>query len=116
MPRPWLYGFFIAVVFGAFFGYFSAEKGVGQTALKLYSQSLSQIDGDRCSGYPVCSQYAKQAFDAHGGFVATAFMVDRLLREWREISDPKRRIFAEGKLRFYDRLSRNDFWLKKQSN
>lgn len=114
MPKAWLVAFYLCLLLGSIFGYFAADKGVGQTALKLYSYSLSQIDGHRCPGYPVCSLYAKQAYQQHGGAVATGLMVDRLFREWREIEDKKRQVWAEGRMRYYDPLERNTSWMDKE--
>lgn len=113
MPIRWQLALYLAVFCGGVFGYFAAEKGVGQTALQAYSHSLSQIDGHRCPGYPVCSLYARNAYSEFGGSIATALMVDRLLREWREIEDKERTVWAEGKQRYFDPLERNTFWIEQ---
>ncbi|MBI1363300.1 MAG: membrane protein insertion efficiency factor YidD [Proteobacteria bacterium] len=81
--------------------------------LWFYSTFISSIDGDRSSGYPVNSLYARQALQAHGPLWGTLLSVDRLLRDWHEIARPALTIRTnDGRLRYVDPLSRNDTWLR----
>lgn len=83
------------------------------TLLSFYRQVIGRFDGARGNGYPVTSLYAKQALNKHGPVIGTWLTVDRLLRDWREISHPYTTIYADERLRYVDPLQRNDFWLEK---
>lgn len=79
--------------------------------LWAYRNIIGTFDGDRGNGSPVNSAYAKQAYDKHGIALGTVMMVDRLLRDWREIEQPMLEHHTEGRLRYVDPLARNDFWI-----
>lgn len=74
-----------------------------------FQKFISPVDGDRCSMYPTCSAYSKEAIRKYGtvkGFIMTS---DRLLHEGDESSYAPI-IKIHGKLRVYDPVENNDFW------
>jgi hypothetical protein len=80
--------------------------------LWIYAHTLGAIDGDRSAAAPVNSLYARQAFDRHGPWLGTLLAIDRLLRDAREMARPLARVADDGRVRYLDPLSRNDFWLR----
>jgi hypothetical protein len=60
--------------------------------------------------YPTCSAYAIQALDKHGAVLGSFITVDRLLHESTPL-EQKHPLTGYERLRFYDPLSANDFWL-----
>lgn len=83
-----------------------------EAPLWVYRNVMSTFDGERSNAYPVNSSYAKQAMHKHGVMLGSLFMVDRLLRDWREIENPLAEYREHGRIYYVDPLSRNDFWLK----
>lgn len=55
-------------------------KYVGIGVVKLYRLTAGQFLGGRCKYHPSCSQYAIDAYQAHGFLHGTALSVWRLLR------------------------------------
>lgn len=80
--------------------------------LWVYAYSLGAVDGDRSAAAPVNSLYARQAIDRHGPWLGTLLALDRLLRDAREMARPLARVADDGRVRYLDPLSRNDFWLR----
>ena len=80
--------------------------------LWVYAYSLGAIDGDRSAAAPVNSLYARQAISRHGPWLGTLLALDRLLRDAREMALPMARVVDNGRVRYLDPLSRNDFWLR----
>lgn len=76
---------------------------------------IGKFDGERGNGYPVNSLYAKQAMREFGPGYGLLMTVDRLLRDWREIEKPLTRIYADGRDRYVDTLTRNTFWLTDEN-
>ncbi len=72
---------------------------------------VGKFDGERGNGYPVNSLYAKQAMEKFGSGYGLLMTVDRLLRDWREITNPLARVFTDGRSRYVDTLARNTFWI-----
>lgn len=80
-------------------------KGLSDFALDIYSNYISPVDGDqRCSFYPSCSQYARQAFDEHGSYLGTLLTFDRLIRCGFD-HGPK--VLVNGQIVIYDPVSNN---------
>lgn len=78
-------------------------------AVNGFQTFISPVDGDRCTLYPTCSAYSKEAIEKYGalrGFIMTA---DRLLHEADEPSYAPL-IRKHGTLRYYDPVENNDFW------
>ncbi len=78
-------------------------------AVDGFQAFISPVDGDRCSMYPTCSSYSKEAIKKYGsvkGFIMTS---DRLLHEADEPSYAPL-INIHGELRVYDPVKNNDFW------
>ena len=76
----------------------------------FFRKYLSEADGDRCRMYPSCSTYCVEAFEKHGALLGWIMTCDRLLRCGRDeifLSNP---VWMNGKRRFHDSVSNNDFW------
>ena len=88
------------------------DEGPLQLAVRMFQKYISPVDGPRCPMSPTCSTYSLQALHKHGPATGTFLTVDRLYRE----GDPHehdRPIERWGRIRFYDPLRENDFWLEK---
>ena len=77
-------------------------------SVRFFQNFISPVDGDRCSMYPTCSAYSREAIKKYGaikGFVMTA---DRLIHEgdeWRFAP-----LIRKGRsLSYYDPPENNDF-------
>ncbi|MBF0261434.1 MAG: membrane protein insertion efficiency factor YidD [Magnetococcales bacterium] len=81
--------------------------------LRLYSHTISRVDGDRCPSHPNCSQYAKQAIERHGALTGLMLTIDRLIHERGEIDRAPRIMGPDGAQRLLDPLAANDFWLPR---
>ncbi|MBL1351730.1 MAG: membrane protein insertion efficiency factor YidD [Zetaproteobacteria bacterium] len=81
--------------------------------IRFYQQVLGSWDGRSCPSYPVCSVYARQAFQTHGALVGSWLMLDRLIHEADDVHR-HHTIAFEGETRLDDTLQRNDFWLNKE--
>ena len=79
--------------------------------LYVYQLMIGGHDGRPCPSYPVCSMYARQAFDTHGLLIGSWLMLDRLIHEADDVRRGPWLLAADGK-RLYDPLARNDFWLR----
>ena len=91
----------------------SAEHSIAATPflwlLKIYQNTISPLDGDRCPMYPTCSQYSVQAMRTHGPFIGIIMTSDRLIHE----ADEQRYaplIKVGNRYRYDDPLDDNDFW------
>ncbi len=80
--------------------------------LQFYQRVLSPIDGRDCPSYPSCSQYAVQAVRLHGLLAGSWLALDRFIHESGDLQRPLW-VRAGGRLRSFDPLSRNDFWLRE---
>jgi len=78
--------------------------------VRFYQLAIGPLDGRDCPSYPVCSAYALQALDAHGLLVGSWLMLDRLIHEGDDL-EHARWVWVDGRMRSYDPLSRNDFWV-----
>ncbi|MFW6080538.1 MAG: membrane protein insertion efficiency factor YidD [Desulfosalsimonas sp.] len=90
-----------------------ADTGVINMALRAYRgpmDHLAAVRTGRCSMYPSCSHYAQEAIEKHGPAVGTMLACDRLIRCGRSESDYAPKVPVNGKWRYYDPLSINDFW------
>lgn len=76
----------------------------------FFQRYISVVDSPRCPMYPTCSAYAIQALDKHGAILGSFITVDRLLHESTK-SEQTHPLTGYERLRFYDPLSANDFWL-----
>lgn len=82
-------------------------------AFRLFRDYVSAVDGDRCSMYPTCSQYAVEAVRKHGFFAGWLMAADRLIHEWDE-SGLAPQVVTDKETRSYDPVSSNDFWWHKK--
>ena len=82
------------------------------SAVVLYQHLFDPVDGRQCHSYPVCSDYARQAFEQFGPLLGSWLTLDRLIHEGDDLKQgPWVRVGQE--VRLYDPLQRNTFWLKK---
>lgn len=80
-------------------------QGYFVSAFDLYIDYISPIDGDhRCSFYPTCSRYSRQAFDKYGYYYGALLTFDRLIRCGYD-RGPK--IIIERQILIYDPVSNN---------
>ncbi|MBS0012671.1 MAG: membrane protein insertion efficiency factor YidD [Desulfobacterales bacterium] len=87
--------------------------GPVQWAIDFYQGPLDHFNAVRtgqCPMYPSCSQYASQAVAKHGPAVGAMLACDRLIRCGRSELDYAPKIPVNGKWRYYDPVSANDFW------
>ncbi|MFP3998308.1 MAG: membrane protein insertion efficiency factor YidD [Desulfobacterales bacterium] len=85
----------------------------------IYQGPLDHLNAVRigqCSMYPSCSHYAKAAIKKHGPVTGTMLACDRLVRCGRGELEYARKIPVDGKWRYYDPLSANDFWFYGNKN
>lgn len=78
--------------------------------VRFFQRYISVVDSPRCPMYPTCSAYAIQALDKHGAVLGSFITVDRLLHESTPL-EQTHPLTGYDRLRFYDPLSANDFWL-----
>lgn len=77
--------------------------------LKIFSEYISKVDGDRCPMYPTCAAYSREVFKKHGFFMGIILTADRLIHETDEMEyAPLVRV--GGSMRYSDPVSGNDFW------
>jgi len=78
--------------------------------VRFFQRYISPVDGPRCPMYPTCSAYALQALERHGALTGSLLTVDRLLHELEP--EARRRTLRVGaRLRYFDPLENNDYWL-----
>lgn len=82
--------------------------------IRFFQRYISVVDSPRCPMYPTCSAYALQALDKHGPLLGSFITVDRLLHETNPLEQTEPLSGFERE-RFYDPLSRNDFWLSQEN-
>jgi len=80
--------------------------------IRFFQRYISVVDSPRCPMYPTCSAYALQALDKHGPILGSFITVDRLMHETNPLEQTMPLSGFERE-RFYDPLSRNDFWLSQ---
>ena len=71
---------------------------------------LNAVRTGQCPMYPSCSDYARQAAEKHGPLVGTMLACDRLIRCGRSELKTAPKIPVNGKWRYHDPVSANDFW------
>jgi len=82
-------------------------------AIHFYQHAIGKLDGRSCPAYPVCSVYAREAFNHHTPLIASWLIIDRLIHEADDLKHEQGFLF-EGEPRLYDPLQRNDFWLTEK--
>lgn len=89
------------------------NAGPVQWVIDFYQGPLDHLNAVRtgqCPMYPSCSQYASQAVEKHGPAVGAMLACDRLIRCGRSELEYAPKIPVNGKWRYYDPVSANDFW------
>ncbi|MCF8110327.1 MAG: membrane protein insertion efficiency factor YidD [Desulfobacteraceae bacterium] len=90
-----------------------ADTGPVGLIIAVYQEPLDHLNAVRtgqCPMYPSCSHYAQAAAEKHGPVIGTMLACDRLIRCGRGALDYAPKIPVNGKWRYYDPLSANDFW------
>ncbi len=83
--------------------------GPGQWLIACYRSQIRPALGERCSLAPSCSEYARQAFAAHG-VLAVPLAADRFVREPGVVAAGERIVEREGRRAVADPLADHDFW------
>ena len=78
--------------------------------IKLYQKYISPVDGQRCSMYPSCSEYGRQAFQKYGFLTGWIITCDRLLRCGRNELTTSPPIVKNGNRYCDDPLKENVWW------
>lgn len=89
------------------------ETGPLGLLIRIYQGPLDHLNAVRtgqCPMYPSCSHYARAAIEKHGPLVGMMLACDRLIRCGRTELEYAPKIPVNGKWRYYDPLSANDFW------
>ena len=82
----------------------------GNFILDFYQNHISVVDGNRCSMYPSCSNYASEAFKKHGPVLGWIMSCDRLVRCGRDEANVSSVIFINNHQLIQDPVAANDFW------
>ena len=77
---------------------------------------LSAVRRGECPMAPSCAEYAHQAIAAHGPLIGWVMAHDRLLRCDRDETDNAARVVVNGRWKFYDPVSANDFWWRNNES
>jgi hypothetical protein len=81
-----------------------------QWMITFYRSQISPALGRRCSLYPSCSEYARQALAKHGILGMTIY-ADRAVREPDVVSQKKQPLIDDGVLKYVDVLDDHDWWM-----
>ncbi len=97
----------------------TADPGAGAVDMVIgfYQGPMDHLNAVRtghCPMYPSCSNYSRQAVGKHGLFKGSMLAFDRLMRCGRSELDYAPKIPVNGKWRYYDPVSANDFWFSAQ--
>ncbi len=87
--------------------------------IDIYRGPLHHLDAVRdgqCPMYPSCSAYALQAIDKHGPLMGWFMACDRLMRCGRDTLKYVPKIPVNGKWKYLDPISANDFWWTPEKN
>ncbi|MCF8035423.1 MAG: membrane protein insertion efficiency factor YidD [Desulfobacteraceae bacterium] len=94
-------------------GPINPETGPLNLLIRIYRgplDHLSAVRTGRCPMYPSCSHYAQAAIEKHGPLLGSMMACDRLIRCGREELAYAPKIPVNGKWRYNDPVSANDFW------
>ncbi|MFW6011504.1 MAG: membrane protein insertion efficiency factor YidD [Desulfosalsimonas sp.] len=90
-----------------------SDTGPLSLIIAVYQGPLDHLNAVRtgqCPMHPSCSHYAQAAAQKHGPVIGTMLACDRLIRCGRSELDYAPKVPVNGKWRYYDPLSANDFW------
>jgi putative component of membrane protein insertase Oxa1/YidC/SpoIIIJ protein YidD len=82
----------------------------------LYQGPLDHLSSVRfggCPMYPNCSEYSLSAIEKHGMILGWLMTCDRLMRCGRDELELSPLIIADGKVKTFDSVDRNDEWLHR---
>ncbi len=103
----------VPVIAGETKGENKSSSYTGSLADKLFQNSVSKADGDRCPMYPSCSHYASKALERHGAIKGWILTFDRLLRCGHDEVRRSPKIRVKSGLRTYDPLEANTRWWRR---
>ncbi len=87
----------------------------GKWLVQFYRSQVSPAIGSRCDLLPSCSEYFKQASQAHG-LLGIPIMADRFIREPSVVTAAaKPVVMLDGHIRYADPLSDHDSWMKRKN-
>ena len=87
--------------------------GPFESLLAFYQGPLDHLSAVRrgeCPMVPSCSAYSRQAVAQHGFALGWAMTMDRLMRCGRDGLRWAPRMIVDGRVKYLDPLSANDFW------
>ena len=90
----------------------SLTEKPGEWLISFYRSQIGPALGRRCSLYPSCSEYARQAFCKHG-LLGLALIGDRSVREPGVVAEGKSPIRVDGYNFYRDPLEEHDWWMKR---
>jgi putative membrane protein insertion efficiency factor len=105
----------ILLVFFALSAGKTACAGEKNVLFRFYQNHISVVDGNRCSMFPSCSQYALDAFEKHGPILGWVMTCDRLVRCGRDEAYISPQISVNQEKLIYDPVTANDFWWKQKT-
>lgn len=76
---------------------------------------LSAVKASECPMYPSCSEYSKECIQKYGSVIGWMMSIDRLMRCGRDELSESRKVFIDGKWKYYDPVKNNDFWWAKKT-
>ncbi|NOY69955.1 MAG: membrane protein insertion efficiency factor YidD [Deltaproteobacteria bacterium] len=91
----------------------------GTAIIGLYTgplDHLSVVSVGQCPMYPSCSHYARIAIKKHGSVIGWFMACDRLIRCGRDETDYALKVPVNGRWRYFDPVSANDFWRQKEKD
>jgi putative component of membrane protein insertase Oxa1/YidC/SpoIIIJ protein YidD len=83
------------------------------SAVRFYQgplNHLSAVKSSECPMYPSCSEYSRECIQKHGSAIGWMMTVDRLMRCGRDDMRLLPRVVVDGKVKYFDPVSENDFW------
>ena len=87
----------------------------GQWVVKFYRAEIGPAIGSRCDLQPSCSEYFRQASQAHG-LLGIPIMADRFVREPSVVAAKETPVtMPDGRIRYADPVSDHDYWLKEDA-
>ncbi len=81
--------------------------------IHAYQRILDPVDGRACPSWPPCSRYARKALARHGALIGSWLVLDRLIHEGGDLQRGQW-VRVNGRVRSWDPLARNDFWLEER--
>ncbi|MBS3809150.1 MAG: membrane protein insertion efficiency factor YidD [Desulfobacterales bacterium] len=97
----------------------AGAEGPLNLLIKVYQGPLDHLNAVRtgqCPMHPSCSNYAQAAINKHGTVLGWMLACDRLIRCGKTELDYSPKVPVNGKWKYYDPVSANDFWFSNEGN